>query len=51
MKIDEFIKTKLERLEKFRLFWADGKKENPEGFPDDMGHGEWDHQYLAFDEE
>lgn len=45
--LDEFINAEYERIERFRKFWTESMKTDPELFPAKLPPGEWDEQYRA----
>lgn len=49
--LDEFVAEMRERIDKFEKYWEKNNKENPEHFPNKMYSGEWDEQFMMFDED
>lgn len=51
MTLAEFMKEEIQRLQRFGQMWTiEQVKQGKENFPDEMEPGEWDQQYLAYDE-
>lgn len=48
MKLDDFINILLEDVSKFKDFYLEGHKENPEEFPLELEEGDWLEQFLMF---
>jgi hypothetical protein len=50
MTLEEFIAETKARLEKFEQKWHLENSKNPAEWPNEMGRGDWDEQFMIFDE-
>jgi hypothetical protein len=48
MTLDQYIKEQQTALKKFRQYWKDGQREDPETFPEVLPAGDWDEQFQLF---
>ncbi len=50
MTLEQFIANEKERLSKFEKMWKDQAAIEPESYPLEMNHGDWDEQFTIFDD-
>ncbi len=48
MNLIEFKNTINKDIEDFTKMWEEGKRENPQHFPNEMNEGDWLDQFLIF---
>ena len=49
MTLDKFLEEQQRSLEQFAVWWADQHEVDPEGWPLEMGAGDWDEQWTMFE--
>jgi hypothetical protein len=45
MKLEEFIETKLYKIERFKYFW---QQQSPNDYPNDLEECDWEEQLNAY---
>lgn len=48
MKLQEYIKIRIEELNALQSMWEEGNLKDPENYPMDMEEGDWYDQELAY---
>lgn len=48
MNLDEYIENLRGDIAAFETFWKDSMAVDPENFPNDFDHPDWDEQFASF---
>lgn len=46
--LEEIAHKLHDTVEKFRKYWVDGRKDNPENFPEKLSYEDWDEQFESY---